>query len=116
MSKRLDRLKATLARFAKERDWDQFHTAKNLAMGVSVEAAEIAEIFMWLTPEQGENLSKEEVAHLKDELADTFVYLLKLAGRYDIDLIAAAEAKMRKNAKKYPVGKSRGLAKKYTQL
>ena len=105
-----------LAAFARERDWDQFHTPKNLAMALSVEAAEIMELFQWLTPEQSSRLSKKEKAALADELADVFVYLLRLASRFDIDLVDAARAKMKKNARKYPVAKSRGIAKKYTEL
>ncbi|MCX5789497.1 MAG: nucleotide pyrophosphohydrolase [Elusimicrobia bacterium] len=109
-------LAGLVANFARERDWDQFHTPKNLAMALAVEAAEIMELFQWLTPEQSAKLSKKERAALADELADVFVYLLRLASRFDIDLLEASRAKMKKNAKKYPVAKSRGIAKKYTDL
>ena len=109
-------LSAAVAAFARERDWEQFHTPKNLAMALSVEASEIAEIFQWLTEEQSKRLPPKEVDHLRDELADTFVYLLKLAGHYKIDLIEAAHRKLEKNAKKYPVEKSKGIAKKYDEL
>ena len=112
----LEALRRSIARFAKERDWDQFHTPKNLAMALSVEAAEIVELFQWLTPEQSAKLSKRDREALADELADMFVYLLRLASRFDIDLFSAARSKMKKNARKYPVAKSRGIAKKYTEL
>jgi NTP pyrophosphatase (non-canonical NTP hydrolase) len=116
MSDRIKELSKAVARFAKERDWDQFHTPKNLAEGVTIEAAEILEIFQWLTAEQSRRIPKDRVAHLSDELADVFIYLLKLADFYEIDLVSAAHKKLVKNAKKYPVAKSKGSAKKYNQL
>lgn len=116
MASRLDELKRAIDRFAAARDWDKFHTPKNLAMAMSVEAAEVVEIFQWLDAEQSKRLPPAERAHLADELADVYVYLLKLAGRFDIDLVAAAKKKMRKNAVKYPVRKARGLATKYDRL
>lgn len=116
MTGKSDVLSAVIAKFAKDRDWGQFHTPKNLAMALSVEAAEVAEIFQWLTEEQSKALSAADRAHLRDELADTYVYLLKLADCYSIDLVDAALKKMAKNARKYPVSKARGTAKKYTRL
>lgn len=113
---RLDELKKTIALFAAARDWEKFHTPKNLAMAMSVEAAEVVEIFQWLDAEQSKRLGKTERAHLADELADVYVYLLKLADSFGIDLVAAAQKKMRKNAAKYPVRKARGLATKYDRL
>lgn len=105
-----------IRRFARERDWEQFHTPKNLAMALSVEASEIVEIFQWLTEAQSRKLSEKKRADLVDELADTYIYLLKLADRFDIDLNQAATIKLRKNALKYPVSKARGSAKKYTEF
>lgn len=116
MKDRLAGLSAALDAFARERDWDKFHTPKNLAMALSVEASELAEIFQWLTPAQSRRLKGRAREHLEEELADVFLYLLRLAGRYDVDLVDAGHAKMKKNAVKYPVGKSKGLAKKYTDL
>lgn len=113
---RLLQLSAAVDAFARARDWDQFHTPKNLAMALSVEASELAEIFQWLTPAQSRRLKGRAREHLEEELADVFLYLLRLAGRYDVDLVAAGFSKMKKNALKYPVGKSKGLAKKYTEL
>lgn len=116
MSGKLERLKSSLVRFAKARDWERFHTPKNLAMAMSVEAAEVVELFQWLTERQSLRLGKAKVSELADELADTYIYLLRIAAHYDIDLIDAAEKKLRKSARKYPVRKARSSAKKYTEL
>ena len=97
-------LKRRIAAFARERRWGKFHTPKNLAMAMVKEAAEVVEIFQWLTPAESKRLSPARRAHLAEELADTFVYLSKLADRFGIDLIDAAARKMDKNALKYPVG------------
>jgi dCTP diphosphatase len=115
MSDKIKALSSAVAAFARERDWEQFHTPKNLAMALSVEASEVAEIFQWLTEEQSEDLPPAKVQHLRDELADTFVFLLKLADRYGIDLVDASHEKLKKNAKKYPVEKAKGSAKKYDE-
>lgn len=105
-----------IRRFARERDWEQFHTPKNLAMALSVEASEIVEIFQWLTGAQSRELPEKKRADLVDELADTYIYLLKLADQFGVDLNEAATLKLRKNALKYPVSKARGSAKKYTEF
>lgn len=109
-------LLSQIRRFAELRNWERFHTPKNLAMALHVEAAELAEIFQWLTPEQSRRLTPKQLAALKDELADVYVYLLKLSSAFQVDLDAAARAKMRKNARKYPVQKARDSAAKYTEL
>lgn len=114
-----DRLKALMSeirKFAKVRDWEQFHTPKNLAMAMSVEASEVAELFQWLTAEQSYRLDKKKRGDLADELADVYIYLLKIADYYGVDLISAAEAKLVKTAAKYPIAKSKGIMKKYTEL
>lgn len=116
MSDKVLKLSAAIADFARERDWEQFHTPKNVAMALSVEAAEITEIFQWLTEEQSKDLPPEKVQHLREELADTYIFLLKLANHYKIDLFEAAADKLKVNAKKYPVEKSKGKATKYTEL
>nr|WP_321465629.1 nucleotide pyrophosphohydrolase [uncultured Desulfobulbus sp.] len=98
----VEQLAMELRRFAGERDWDRYHTPKNLASALIVEAAELLEHFQWLSQEESRNLppeSKIEVAH---EMADVLIYLTRLADRLDIDLLAAASEKMRLNAKKYP--------------
>jgi NTP pyrophosphatase (non-canonical NTP hydrolase) len=112
----LERLRDALRQFARERDWDQFHSPKNLAMALSVEAAELLETFQWLTEEQSRRLSAEAQAAASDEIADVLLYLLRLADQLGIDPIAAAQRKLGENAKKYPVEKSRGSAKKYNEL
>ena len=112
----LKTLSARLAQFAAERDWDQFHNPKNLAMALTGEVGELVEHFQWLTFEEAENLpavTREEVAL---EAADVFLFLLRLCDRLDIDLAAAAGRKLELNAKKYPVAKSRGRATKYDKL
>jgi NTP pyrophosphatase (non-canonical NTP hydrolase) len=110
----LRKLRDALRAFAAERDWEQFHSPKNLATALSVEAAELLEPFQWLTDEQSANLSDEQLASVRDELADVFNYLVQLADKLDIDLIDAANEKIRRNADKYPADKVRGSASKYS--
>jgi dCTP diphosphatase len=109
-------LRDALRRFAAERDWDPFHSPKNLAVALSVEAAELLEPFQWLTDEQSGALPPETRARVSEEVADVLLYLIRLADRLDLDLIACATEKLRRNAEKYPVGKARGNARKYTEL
>jgi dCTP diphosphatase len=116
MSKDLEDIRDALRRFAADRDWDQFHSPKNLASAVVVEAAELLERFQWLTEDQSRALSAEEKQKVADEMADVFVYLIRLADKLDVDLIEAARDKIARNAEKYPVEKARGNAKKYTEL
>jgi len=112
----LDSLRDELRRFSAERDWEQFHTPKNLAMALSVEASELLEHFQWLTAEQSQTLDSESLAHVREEMADVLLYLVRLADRLGIDLLAAARDKVALNAKKYPVDKARGNSRKYTDL
>ena len=107
-------LRDKLRKFVAERDWDQFHSPKNLASALSVEAAELLEHFQWLTEEQSKQLPPEKLAQVRDEMADVLVYLVRLADRLDVDLPAAVEVKMAKNALKYPADKVRGSMKKYS--
>ena len=100
--------------FVAERDWAQFHSPKNLAMAMIVEAAELVEHFQWDTEQASYALSPEKREQVSHELADTFVYLLRIAEVLNIDLIEAANTKIALNAKKYPVEKSRGSNAKYT--
>jgi NTP pyrophosphatase (non-canonical NTP hydrolase) len=102
------RLRARLERFAAERRWEKFHTPKNLAMAMVKEAAEVVEVFQWLTPAQAARLTPDQRAALADEVADTYIYLLKLADRFGIDLDEAALAKMEKNERRYPAAGNRG--------
>jgi len=98
----LETLKRALRDFASARDWRQYHTPKNLAMAMIVEAAELVEHFQWATPEESLSPSPEKLAEIRDEVADTLIYLVELADALDIDLIAAARDKIVKNAIKYP--------------
>ncbi len=112
----LNDLKHRLRDFAEARDWDQFHSPKNLSMALSAEVAEIIEHFQWLTEEQSKNLPKDKLEEVETELADTLIYLIRLADKLDIDLLKVAISKIELNEQKYPVEKSRGNAKKYTEL
>lgn len=112
----LDDLVNRLKKFADERDWEQFHSPKNLAMALSVEVAEILELFQWLTEEQTKNLSPDKIEKVKEEIGDVQIYLVRLADQLGIDPLQAAEEKIKKNELKYPVNKSKGSAIKYTEL
>lgn len=116
MSDELDELRNRLREFAAERDWDQFHSPKNLASALAVEAAELLEIFQWLTETQSRTLSPEMKSKVAPELADVLIYLIRIADKLDIDLLEAAREKIIRNAQKYPIEKSRGSVKKYTDL
>ncbi len=116
MSTELDPLRDALRAFAAERDWDQFHSPRNLAAALSVEAAELLEQFQWLTDDQSRALDPARAAAVRQELADVLLYLIRLADKLDVDLIAAARDKLGENAQKYPVEKARGSSRKYTEL
>src|SRR6185295_12729123 len=104
----LAELREHLRRFAQARDWDQFHSPKNLAMALIAEAAELVEHFQWLTEAQSAELSAEKKAEVAEELADVLVYLVRIADKLDIDLLAAASAKMAHNEAKYPAEHVKG--------
>ena len=112
----LAELSERLRSFARERDWEQFHAPKNLAMALAVEAAELMEHFQWLTEKQSEELSPAVKQQVAAELADVFIYTVRLADRLGVELEPAVEAKILVNAAKYPVETSRGSAKKYSEL
>ncbi|MCJ7452070.1 MAG: nucleotide pyrophosphohydrolase [Steroidobacteraceae bacterium] len=116
MTDSLLELRDALRRFAAERDWDQFHSPRNLAAALSVEAAELLEPFQWLTDEQSRDLSPEARAAVEQELADVLLYLVRLADKLDVDLASAARAKIARNAVKYPVEKARGSSRKYDEI
>ncbi|MDQ1362305.1 MAG: dCTP diphosphatase [Pseudomonadota bacterium] len=111
----IEQLQQQLREFAAARDWDQFHSPKNLSMALIAEAAELVEHFQWLTEEQSRSLPETKRTEVEYELADIFVYLLRLADKLDVDLLKAAENKLKLNAEKYPADKVRGSAKKYTE-
>ena len=112
----IELVKQKLRTFAEARDWDQFHSPKNLASAISVEAAELLEIFQWLTEEGSRTLNAETKDKVEQEVADVFLYLLRLADKLDIDIIAAAGRKIAINEEKYPVALAKGNAKKYTEF
>jgi NTP pyrophosphatase (non-canonical NTP hydrolase) len=112
----LRELALALRRFADERDWDQFHAPKNLAMALSVEAAELLEHFQWMGEDASRRLAPETLAKVGEEMADVLLYLVRLADKLDVDLVQAAKRKMQLNAQKYPVDRARGSSRKYTDL
>jgi dCTP diphosphatase len=111
----LAQLRDALRQFAADRDWDQFHSPKNLASALAVEAAELLERFQWLTEDQSRNLPPIELGKVREEMADVLNYLVRLADKLDVDLVEAARAKIELNAIKYPVEKARGSARKYSE-
>jgi NTP pyrophosphatase (non-canonical NTP hydrolase) len=112
MTDSLLRLRDALREFAAQRDWEQFHSPRNLATALIVEAAELLEPFQWLTDEQSRNPPPETRAAVEQELADVLLYLVRLADKLGVDLEQAAFAKIARNAEKYPVEKARGSSRK----
>jgi NTP pyrophosphatase (non-canonical NTP hydrolase) len=113
--KSLIELRDALRAFAAERDWDQFHSPKNLAIALSVEASELLEHFQWLTEEQSRTLSTEKTKEVAEEMADVLIYLVRLGDKMGIDLLREAKEKIDVNAKKYPAETVRGSSRKYTE-
>ena len=111
----LDQIKERLRDFAAERDWEQFHSPKNLAMAMIVEAGELVEHFQWLTEDQSQTLPPDKLAEVEQEIADIQIYLIRLADKLGIDMEQAVNAKMELNEKKYPAEKVRGRAEKYNE-
>ena len=111
----LEDLRDRLRTFAAARDWDQFHSPKNLAMALIVEAAELVEHFQWLTETESAALPPGKRAAVADELADALIYVVRIADRLDVDLLAAVTAKMARNEAKYPADRVKGSARKYTE-
>ncbi len=114
----LMKLNEDINQFVKERDWDQFHSVKNLSMALNVESAELMEIFQWLTEEKSNNIKSDPklLSKVEDEVADVFVYLMRILNKTNIDLEKAVQNKMKKNADKYPVELSKGNSKKYDEF
>ena len=112
----LDPLRDALRAFTAARDWDRFHSPKNLAMALSVEVAELLEVFQWMTDPDSRNLEPAAKAAASEEVADVLLYLILLSDALGIDPVVAAERKMIANALKYPVEKARGTSAKYTRL
>ena len=111
----MENLRAAISAFIEERDWEQFHSPKNLAMALSVEVAEIVEHFQWLTEEQSQNLPPEKLAEVREEIGDVMIYLVELSEKLGIDSVKAAKAKLEINSQKYPAALVKGKASKYTE-
>lgn len=111
----IDSLRDRLREFARERDWDQFHTPKNLSMALIGEAAELVEHFQWVDGNSSHLLDDKVRPSVEEEIADIFIYLVRIADKLDIDLYSAAERKIAINACKYPADKVKGSSKKYTE-
>ena len=114
----LHELKADFEKFVKERDWVQFHNPKDLAISISVEAAELLETFQWkeTNPPEKVKLDEKTMNKIKEELADIIIYCLGMANRLDVDVSSIVKNKIKRNAEKYPVEKAKGSSKKYTEL
>ena len=110
----LQDLKLKMADFVRERDWEQFHTPKNISMSIAIEAAELMEHFQWLTVEQSQQLDSKALADIGEELADIVIYSLSMANFLKLDLAETVLAKMEKNIRKYPADKVQGKSHKYT--
>lgn len=112
------RLQETLARFARERDWEPFHSPKNLAMALTGEVGELVELFQWLSEDASRGVARNPATAraVRDEIADVLVYLVRLAAVLEVDLDEAVRSKLASNAAKYPAELARGTARKYTQL
>ena len=111
----LENLRGSLRNFAKKRDWDQFHSPKNLACALSVEAAELLEHFTWLSEAEVQRLTASKKREIAKEIGDVLLYLIRLSDKLGIDPAKAAAAKLKINARKYPVGRAKGSHKKYTE-
>jgi NTP pyrophosphatase (non-canonical NTP hydrolase) len=106
------KLRDRLRLFAVDRNWDQFHSPKNLAMALIAEAGELVEPFQWLTDEQSKSLNSHQLSQVQDEVADVFIYLVRLADKLGIDLIESANKKIDLNNERYPVSEAYGNAEK----
>lgn len=116
MTDPLAALAHTLKEFARARDWEQFHSPKNLASALSVEAAELLEHFMWLTEEQSRSLAPDKREAVASEMADVLLYLIQLGTSLGVDLVGAAQKKIEVNAQRYPVARARGNSRKHDEL
>jgi dCTP diphosphatase len=108
-------LRNAIRAFIDQRDWEQFHSPKNLAMALSVEVSEVVEHFQWLTEEQSRKLPSETLAEVREEIGDVVIYLTELADKLGIDPVEAAKAKVEINRQKYPADSVKGKASKYTE-
>ena len=109
-------LKEKLKKYVEERNWEQFHSPKNLAIGISVEANELLELFMWLSEDESRNLSAEQMARIREEVGDITIHLVNFCNNIGIDPVDCAHEKIELNRQKYPVEKAFGSAKKYNEI
>ena len=114
----LKKINDEIEKIVHDRDWDQFHSVKNLSMALSVEASELLEIFQWMSEADSNNIKndKKKLSLVEDEIADIFVYLMRIISKTDIDLESVVLAKLKKNVQKYPVEKAKGNSKKYNEF
>lgn len=112
----LEQIRRRIRKFRDDRDWMQFHNPKNLACSVSIEAAELLELFQWKSADESEKAARERRTEISHEIADIAIYLIELADNLGIDLIGAIKEKMTINETKYPIRKARGSAAKYSEL
>ena len=111
----IDSLNERIRKFVEERDWEQYHSPKNLAMAMIVEAAELVEIFQWMTEQESYNLEPDQLRRVEEEIADVTVYLMRIADQLNINLYEAIDRKLDLNEKKYPADLVRGKSKKYSE-
>ena len=112
----IESLSAKLKKFAEERDWEQFHSPKNLASALVVEAAELLEIFQWMKEDESKKPDERTLDKVKEEIADIQIYLLRISDVMGINIQEAVKAKIEKNSAKYPIDKAKGTSKKYDEL
>lgn len=112
----IEQLRDALRAFSAERDWDQFHSPKNLSMALTVETGELLEHFQWISEQESRELSDSKLTEVRAEMADVFIYLVRLADKLGVDLLAAAAAKIEFNARRYPAEEFRGSSRKYSDL
>jgi len=110
----LEKMRQIMREFSDSRDWDKFHSPKNLSMALSVEVSELIECFQWMTEEQSNSLSSEQLENISDEIADIQLYLVRFADKVGIDIGSAVDKKIEKNELKYPADKVKGSSKKYS--
>jgi dCTP diphosphatase len=112
----MEPLRKRITAFVNERDWEKFHSPKNLAIGLSIEASELLEVFLWLSEEESRTLDDKQLVRLKEEIGDVMIYLVSLAEKFGLDPVQCAEDKIELNSRKYPVEAAKGSAKKYTDF
>jgi NTP pyrophosphatase (non-canonical NTP hydrolase) len=114
----VEKINAEVSKFIEERDWDQFHSIKNLSMALSVETSELVEIFQWLKEAESNEVSTNPKlkSRVEEEISDIFIYLMRIAIKSEVNIEEAVLSKIQKNSEKYPVEKAKGSAKKYTEL